>query len=76
MVPPLRASNEGLPRPRVARAQGDHQLPPTPLLQKQPHSHLLPFDPGPAKRLDDFAGQHFRHFHQRKSIHYFDQQAQ
>ena len=38
MSPPLRASNEGLLRPRVARAQGTHRaiLPPAGGLYQQP----------------------------------------
>ncbi|MEQ1845432.1 MAG: UvrD-helicase domain-containing protein, partial [Nitrospira sp.] len=33
MSPPLRASNEGSPRPRVARAQGTHRAIPLPSLK-------------------------------------------
>jgi hypothetical protein len=40
MSPPLRASNEGLLRPRVARAQGTHRAIPSPAggLSQQPAS--------------------------------------
>jgi len=43
MSPPLRASNEGLPRPRVARAQGTHRAIP-PLLADFFNSLLGFFD--------------------------------
>jgi len=40
--PQLRASNEGLPRPRVARAKGAHQAtPPSPLTALSPATYNL-----------------------------------
>jgi len=41
MSPPLRASNEGLLRPRVARAQGTHRAIPSPA--EGPFQHPSPF---------------------------------
>jgi len=43
MSPPLRASNEGLLRPRVVRAQGAHRAIPSPAggLCQQPASRIL-----------------------------------
>jgi hypothetical protein len=44
MSPPLRASNEGLLRPRVARAQGNHRAIPPPAggLFQRPETHDTP----------------------------------
>ncbi len=51
-------------RARSASKKGTWLCPPPSLLQKQSHRHLLSLDPGPAERLDDLAGQYFRHFYQ------------
>jgi len=54
MSPPLRASNEGLLRPRLARAQGTHRA--IPPLLADCFSILLEF---PCQPIDHYAG-HFR----------------
>jgi len=71
-VPPTARVQRGLSEAARCASKGDRQLPPTALLQKQPHPHLLSLDPGPAERFDDLPGQHLRHFYQRESIHHFN----
>ena len=60
-------------RARSASKKGTWLCPPSPwLLQKQSHCDLLPFDSRPTQSLNNLPCQHFRHFHQRKSIHHLD----